>query len=199
MLRALDREVSGELAAGVDAEELARLRGIAAGLRKMAAVAAPADFTERLMAALPERGRWARLWGVFVRPHVIKLNLAWETGLAAALLVLALSSYGWGPQPGAVPQPSPIIHTRFIVKAPQARMVSLAGDFNNWRRDELRLIKAEAEDVWTVTVPLKPGRYKYMFIVDGQTWQTDPLAESYEQDGFGHQNAVVEIEGPERA
>jgi hypothetical protein len=35
--------------------------------------------------------------------------------------------------------------------------------------------------------------------VDGKEWQTDPLAESYEHDGFGHQNAVVEIASPEQA
>ena len=91
------------------------------------------------------------------------------------------------------------MHTRFTVKAPRAHLVSLAGDFNNWRPDQYRLIKAEAEGVWTISVPLPPGRYKYMFILDGRKWQTDPLAESYEHDGFGYQNAVVDIPSPEQA
>jgi hypothetical protein len=203
ILNALDREIGGEGAAGLDGYELGRLRQIAAGIRNLESLAAPADFTERVMLALPVRRRslWARLKERLVRPHVIRLNLAWETGLAAALLVVALSSYSWGPmlEGAAGPSSSPVVHTRFIVKAPEAKEVSVAGDFNNWRQDECRLIRAETEGVWTVTVPLKPGRYKYMFIVDGKSWQTDPLAESYEQDGFGYQNAVVDVPGPEQA
>lgn len=211
MLRALDRDLGAEAEAGLDAEELRRLRRIAAGLRGLETVPAPPGFTERVMAALPERPHsvWVRLRDLFVRPHVIRLNLAWETGVATALLLLALSTYSWGPNPwpnswgptpaATPPQTSPLVHTRFIVKAPEARAVTLAGDFNSWRQDDVRLVKAETEGVWSVTVPLAPGRYKYMFIVDGKQWQTDPLAEAYEHDGFGHQNAVVEIASPEQA
>lgn len=203
MLRALDRDLGAEAEAGLDGEELRRLRRIAAVLRGLEIVPAPPGFTERVMAALPERPRsvWARLRDLFVRPHVIRLNLAWETGVATVLLLLALSTYSWGPTPAATPpQTSPLVHTRFIVKAPEARVVTLAGDFNSWRQDDVRLVKAETEGVWSVTVPLAPGRYKYMFIVDGKEWQTDPLAEAYEHDGFGHQNAVVEIaSSPEQA
>jgi 1,4-alpha-glucan branching enzyme len=153
------------------------------------------------MAALPEKfSLWSRLKGFFVRPHVIRLNVAWEAGLAVAVLAVALTFQGR--QMPVVQHhakaAAPVIHTRFTVKAPHAKRVSLAGDFNNWRHNELRLLKAEAKGVWTVTVPLSPGRYKYMFVVDGKQWQTDPLAESHEQDGFGNKNAVVEVGPPER-
>lgn len=202
VLKALDREVGAEAEEGLDAEELRRLREIAAALSRLEPLEAPLGFTERVMAALPEEPRsvWSRLMELFTRPHVIRLNLAWETALAAVLLVVALGAYTWNPQ-DATPtlQTQPLVHTRFIVKAPEARAVTLAGDFNSWRQDACKLVKAEAEGVWTVTVPLPPGRYKYMFIVDGQKWQTDPLAEAYEHDGFGHQNAVVEVPFPEQA
>jgi hypothetical protein len=35
-----------------------------------------------------------------------------------------------------------------------------------------------------------------MFVVDGATWTTDPHAEAYRDDGFGNQNAIVDIAEP---
>jgi 1,4-alpha-glucan branching enzyme len=47
--------------------------------------------------------------------------------------------------------------------------------------------------VWTVDIPLRPGVYSYMFVVDGTAWVTDPDAESFQDDGFGNRNAVVRV------
>jgi 1,4-alpha-glucan branching enzyme len=47
--------------------------------------------------------------------------------------------------------------------------------------------------VWTVELPLAPGRrYEYMFVVDGR-WVTDPTAPASVDDGFGGQNAVLDL------
>jgi 1,4-alpha-glucan branching enzyme len=86
---------------------------------------------------------------------------------------------------------------RFAVRAPQAQSIALAGDFNGWRHDQLHMRPSEADGVWTVIVPLRPGRYQYMFVVDGNKWLTDPLADGHYDDGFGNRNAVVEVR-PER-
>jgi len=32
-----------------------------------------------------------------------------------------------------------------------------------------------------------------MFVIDGETWVTDPAAPLSEEDGFGQQNAVLNI------
>jgi hypothetical protein len=53
-----------------------------------------------------------------------------------------------------------------------ARNVFVAGTFNNWKPDELRM-KREG-NVWHLDLPLNPGNYGYKFIVDG-AWMTDPL------------------------
>ena len=37
------------------------------------------------------------------------------------------------------------------------------------------------------------GRYEYQFLVEGERWVTDPLAVSRRPDGFGYQNAVVNL------
>jgi len=47
-----------------------------------------------------------------------------------------------------------------------------------------------------VTIPLKPGRYEYMFVVDGQQWIPDPFAAEQTDDGFGSRNAVLEVRPP---
>ena len=82
---------------------------------------------------------------------------------------------------------------RFAVRMPEAQSIALAGDFNGWRHDQLHMRPAESGRVWTVVVPLRPGRYQYMFVVDGHKWLTDPLADSHNDDGFGNRNSVVEV------
>jgi hypothetical protein len=47
--------------------------------------------------------------------------------------------------------------------------------------------------VWTATIPLKPGRYQYMFVIDGKRWIADPLATEDAGDGFGSRNAVLDV------
>jgi hypothetical protein len=80
---------------------------------------------------------------------------------------------------------------RLTFVAPAAQHVSVAGDFNKWRTDS-HVMKRE-NGMWTINIPLKPGIYSYMFIVDNSHWVADPHAESYLDDGFGAQNAVMRV------
>jgi hypothetical protein len=56
----------------------------------------------------------------------------------------------------------------FAIRAPQARLVTIAGDFNGWSTGSLALVDPDGDGVWTLTVPLRPGRHQYLFFVDGQ-------------------------------
>ena len=60
----------------------------------------------------------------------------------------------------------------FKLKAPKAKRVLLGGDFNQWRADTLPLTRGKA-GVWQTLLPLPPGRYSYLFQVDGE-WKPDP-------------------------
>jgi hypothetical protein len=72
----------------------------------------------------------------------------------------------------------------FRFYAPAAGRVQLAGDWpeNNWARGDgsvgeadIGLMEDENGDgVWEITVPLPPGRYRYLFWVDENTWHLDP-------------------------
>jgi 1,4-alpha-glucan branching enzyme len=84
------------------------------------------------------------------------------------------------------------VTVRMNFYSPQAKQVSVAGDFNKWRTDALPMSRQDG-GVWTIDLTLKPGVYTYMFVVDGKAWVTDPDAETYQDDGFGNKNAVMRI------
>jgi hypothetical protein len=83
----------------------------------------------------------------------------------------------------------------FVFLAPGASNVSLVGEFNDWDAEATPLARVDARGVWTVTLPLRPGRYLYMFVVDGTEWAPDPAAPVAPDDGFGVPNSVVTVGG----
>jgi 1,4-alpha-glucan branching enzyme len=70
--------------------------------------------------------------------------------------------------------------------------VAIAGDFTDWAPN-LGMDDSDGDGIWTVRVPMKPGVHEYMFLIDGTRWVTDPNAERYEQDGYGHSNAILAV------
>ena len=148
---------------------------------------------------------WRALADAFFAPRDLRWNLA---GALASLALLVVGGVVAGrlslspaqpasapgpanaPVPGAAAASSPVL-IRLVVMQPGARTVQVAGDFNAWNpaRTPLEQVSSGA---WTVTIPLKPGRYEYMFIVDGE-WIADPFAAEQNDDGFGSRNAVLEV------
>lgn len=87
------------------------------------------------------------------------------------------------------PAPSLAGNTTFRLKGyEQARFVNLAGSFNDWKASTILCGREGAG--WVCRVDLKPGRYQYKFIVDGD-WMTDPGNPLTEGDGSGNNNSVV--------
>jgi len=140
----------------------------------------------------------------FWAPRDLRWNLA---GAVACLAILGIvvgrlalkpgelaSTPGAGGAPAAAvaaAAPSSVL-VRLVVLQAGARSVQVAGDFNGWNpaRTSLEQISNGA---WAVTIPLKPGRYEYMFVVDGQQWIADPFAAEQSDDGFGSRNAVLDV------
>ena len=75
--------------------------------------------------------------------------------------------------------------------APQAKIVSLAGSFNNWNTCSL-LGKKDRKGNWVVNVSLNPGKYEYKFVVDG-SWHSDPACKSCIPNSFGTSNCVLVV------
>jgi hypothetical protein len=89
----------------------------------------------------------------------------------------------------ALPPPSLKGNTTFKLKGyANARVVALAGSFNNWHESEL--LFAREGDGWVCRVELTPNRYSYKFIVDGN-WLLDPSNPDTEEDEYGNRNSVL--------
>jgi chromosome partitioning protein len=81
----------------------------------------------------------------------------------------------------------------FAVRFSDAKRVLIAGDFNNWSPVSTPLAKLGRPGEFFTRLPLRPGRYRYRFIVDGK-WVTDPYNTYVEVNQFGELNNVVEVE-----
>jgi len=65
--------------------------------------------------------------------------------------------------------------TNFTYLAPQAKHVSVIGDFNNWSPNA-HPMKRQPDGGWTTQVPLTHGHHQYLYLVDGAP-TLDPRAQ----------------------
>jgi hypothetical protein len=56
----------------------------------------------------------------------------------------------------------------------EAKSVSLAGTFNQWKPDANPLTGPDAKGVWSLEMTLPAGVHEYKFVVNGDKWQPDP-------------------------
>jgi hypothetical protein len=59
---------------------------------------------------------------------------------------------------------------RFVLHAPGAARVALAGDFNGWSRSATPLADSAGSGVWSVVVALDRESREYAFVVDDTQW-----------------------------
>lgn len=74
---------------------------------------------------------------------------------------------------------------------PHAKLVQVAGDFNNWVNEALDPTDLQ-RGIWEKFIPLAPGRYRYKFIVDGE-WTVDPQNSVSEPNPYGGIDSVIVI------
>ena len=79
----------------------------------------------------------------------------------------------------------------FICNAPQARFVSLVGDFNQW--DPMAHPMRQMPDhAWLISIGLKHGHHRYAFMVDGQL-TLDPRAQGITRNDKGERVSLVPV------
>ena len=81
--------------------------------------------------------------------------------------------------------------TEFKLYSPGAKKVVVSGSFNKWDVKKL-LAKKDSKGNWSAKVALKPGKYEYKFVVDGN-WINDPRCTSCVADSVGSHNCVIEV------
>ena len=180
-----------------EAAQLPRLAPSARFLAQVQAKVAPASISP-----------WDRLRAAITAPRSLEWNLAGAMAAACVAVVAVVGLMRFAPE-RIVEVPVPVagsqaqtaslapgqetkVFVRLVLLQPGARSVSVAGDFNGWNPGQTQLERSEG-GMWTATIALKPGRYQYMFVIDGKQWLADPLAAEGEGDGFGSQNAVLDV------
>jgi len=71
---------------------------------------------------------------------------------------------------------------------PDVQAVHIAGDFNEWRTDQLAMTRTESGH-WSASVRLPAGAYKFRYCADG-VWYTDFAAFGIEPGPFGPDSVV---------
>jgi 1,4-alpha-glucan branching enzyme len=87
--------------------------------------------------------------------------------------------------------PQTLRTVNFICNAPQARAVSLVGDFNEWNPAS-HPMKQMPDKAWMGTVSLKHGHHRYAFMVDGQL-TLDPRAQGITRNDKGERVSLVPV------
>jgi hypothetical protein len=90
----------------------------------------------------------------------------------------------------AVPAAPEKVKVVFSTFQPRAKRVSVCGEFNDWA-PEASLMEPQGNGRWQKVLSLKPGKYQYKFVVDGE-WMPDPEAKQNVANAFGTLNSVVE-------
>jgi 1,4-alpha-glucan branching enzyme len=79
----------------------------------------------------------------------------------------------------------------FICNAPEAKHVSLVGDFNHWS-PRTHPMQRGADGAWTIRVELKHGHHRYAYHVDGEL-VLDPQAMGITRDDQGQRVSLIAV------
>lgn len=80
----------------------------------------------------------------------------------------------------------------FTFNSKTAQEVYLVGDFNNWTVNESSRLTPKKNGSWEKRLDLKPGSYRYKFVVDGQ-WLHDPQSSQTESNPFGGVDSILTV------
>lgn len=94
-------------------------------------------------------------------------------------------------RPNKKAQTEQTCRVEFQLYDPQAREVFLAGTFNQWNASATPMLR-QPEGKWTKVLTLRPGRYEYKFVVDGN-WRTDPMSWQAAANPFDGYNSVLDV------
>jgi hypothetical protein len=177
-----------------------------AAIRRVVAAAAAArvtPFDSEPVVLSPRRGRSIRLW--------------MAVGIAAASAFVGFALRGvWTSKPFAAPvmagasvvdstrsamrtvattelEPAAIPH-QFVFNSAGAHKVSVVGDFNRWNPTSTPMISDG--ELWSVTIPIVPGRHMYAFMVDDSLFTLDPAAPKARDPDLGADGSIVIVGRP---
>ncbi len=173
-----------------------KLKQVVSALNSISPQPAPADFTQNIMAKISQKE--IQIQSSFLdqlrkRASIPRFSFRLLGAVAAtALLVFFAFTFIFN-TPNTPSICSAEVQFSIRIGDSKAHTVTIAGDFNGWDPQANALEDPDGDGVWTTTLKLPPGRYEYMFVLDGEKWLPDPNALRYVKDGFGNRNAILEI------
>lgn len=203
----LDGERSRDDLAAEQLRELEDFEQVYRGLARQQP-GAPSWLENRIMVALPTLPRAnmpRRVSSWMIEPKPVRLRpgiigLAMAAALAAVIAWPESRIQSFSPTQGPADimpvNSGATVFVQFVLASAGAKSVAVSGDFNDWQMTGVPLRDVDGDGVWSGLIALRPGLHKYMFIVDGETWITDPQADRYVDDGFGNRNAVITVTPP---
>ena len=84
---------------------------------------------------------------------------------------------------------------QFVLEHKSARRVTLVGDFNNWNPQSTPLIRSDS-GIWSVVLPVMPGRHIYAFMVDDSVLTLDPRKPKARDPDLGNEGSVLMVGRP---
>jgi hypothetical protein len=90
------------------------------------------------------------------------------------------------------------IPQQFVFRDSAAHRVSVVGDFNRWNAKRAPMSRSANSALWSVTIPILPGRHTYGFMVDDSLFMLDqdPRAAKVRDSDLGVEGSVVIVGRP---
>jgi len=199
--QALDRETAQQIEGHLKScpacnKEYQSLKEIITSLNSLAQISAPRNLTQSIMAKISqEEIQIQSSWMDHLKRQISFPRLSFRlvgAAATAALVVFFAFTFIFN-TPDTFPICSAEVQFSLKTNDSKTHTVAIAGDFNGWNPQANPLGDPDGDGIWTGTLKLEPGRYEYMFVLDGEKWFPDPNALRYVKDGFGNKNAILEI------
>jgi len=177
-------------------DEYLRLKEMVASLNFLPQVSAPQNLTQNIMAKISQedvqiQSSWIDQFKRRISFPRLSFRLVGAAAAAALVMFFAFTFIFNTPDTSLIC--SAEVQFSLRISDNKTHTVAIAGDFNGWDPQADTLKDPEGDGIWTGTLKLEPGRYEYMFVMDGEKWFPDPNALRYVKDGFGNKNAILEI------
>ena len=172
------------------------LKEIITSLNSLSPQPAPKDFTQDIMVKISQKEMQIKTsWIDHIKKKISipRFSFPLAGAAAAAVLIVFFAFTFIFNTPDTPLVCSAEVQFSLRIGDSKAHTVAIAGDFNGWSPQANILEDPEGDGIWTATLDLEPGRYEYMFVLDGEKWFSDPNALRYVKDGFGNKNAILEI------
>ncbi|HVX41576.1 MAG TPA: glycogen-binding domain-containing protein [Gemmatimonadaceae bacterium] len=120
-------------------------------------------------------------------PGAVAATMAVRTGAPLSRDVRPVSS--------GDPEVAPLPH-QFVFQSATARRIAVVGDFNEWNPADAPMTRDPHSSLWSITLPIAPGRHVYGFMIDDSLFALDPQEPSTRDPDLGTAGSVILVGKP---